>query len=303
MQGASRAHEGVKLSAVSRSYGDRRGVAVEALAGVSLCASHGSVLAIVGPSGCGKTTLLELICGLQRPDEGTIECQPAVLMPQRDLLLPWLSALDNAALALRIAGESRTRAREKAATLFSELGLAGFERAHPHELSGGMRQRVAFLRTLLSGKPVLCLDEPFGALDAITRQEMQEWLTGALVREPRTVVLVTHDVEEAIVLADRVAVLSPRPGRVLAEMNVNLPRPRERTGGEVIALRQRALRTLAKGAGRVAAHVGPIESRFGMAGGEQAPIDARFGMAGEQAPTDTHLGVAGGQSPNPEGRG
>ena len=132
-------------------------------------------------------------------------------------------------MALRIAGDSRARARTRGAGLFEELGLAGFERARPHELSGGMRQRVAFVRTLLSGKPVLCLDEPFGALDAITRQEMQEWLTGALVREPRTVVLVTHDVEEAIVLADRVAVLSPRPGRVVAELSVELPRPRSRT--------------------------------------------------------------------------
>jgi ABC-type nitrate/sulfonate/bicarbonate transport system ATPase subunit len=160
--------------------------------------------------------------------------------------LPWLNALDNAGLALRIGGDSRAGARTRASRMFAELGLEGFERARPHELSGGMRQRVAFLRTLLSGKPVLCLDEPFGALDAITRQEMQEWLTGALVREPRTTILVTHDVEEAIVLADRVAVLSPRPGRVLAELVVDLPRPRTRTEPEVIALREQALETLAR---------------------------------------------------------
>ena len=128
------------------------------------------MLAVVGPSGCGKTTLLELICGLQAPDDGALACAPAVLMPQRDLLLPWLSALDNAALA---PAHRRPRAgagaRARAAALFAELGLDGFEHARPGELSGGMRQRVAFLRTLLSGKPVLCLDEPFGALDAITR--------------------------------------------------------------------------------------------------------------------------------------
>ena len=134
-----------------------------------------------GPSGCGKTTLLELICGLQTPDAGSIECAPAVLMPQRDLLLPWLSALDNAALALRIAARTaRAGTRARASELFAELGLAGFERAHTYELSGGMRQRVAFVRTLLSGKQLLCLDEPFGALDAITRAEMQTWLAGAL---------------------------------------------------------------------------------------------------------------------------
>ena len=137
------------------------------------------------------------------------------------------------------AHEARARGQRS----FAELGLDGFERARPHELSGGMRQRVAFVRTLLSGKPVLCLDEPFGALDAITRQEMQEWLAGALVREPRTVVLVTHDVEEAIVLADRVAVLSPRPGRVVAELRVDLARPRARTD-PAVSLRERALALL-----------------------------------------------------------
>jgi ABC-type nitrate/sulfonate/bicarbonate transport system ATPase subunit len=245
----------VSLKGVSRAYRARRGAEVRALADVSLKAERGSVLAVVGPSGCGKTTLLELICGLQAPDSGAVECEPAVLMPQRDLLLPWLSALDNAVLALRIAGAPRARARTRGAALFEELGLEGFERARPHELSGGMRQRVAFARTLLSGKPVLCLDEPFGALDAITRQEMQGWLTGALASEPRTVVLVTHDVEEAIVLADLVAVLSPRPGRVVAELAIDLPRlppamggPRERTGDAVIALRERALHALDQGA-------------------------------------------------------
>ncbi len=165
-------------------------------------------------------------------------------MPQRDLLLPWLCALDNAALALRIAGLPRAEARARAAELFAELGLDGFEAAHPHELSGGMRQRVAFLRTLLSGKPVLCLDEPFGALDAITRAEMQAWLGRALAREPRTVVLVTHDVEEAILLADRVAVLSPRPGRVAHGARGRPPPPalthRRRGGGVARAGPERA---------------------------------------------------------------
>ena len=237
----------IVLEGISRDYRDRRGEIVRALAGVSLRAAAAELLAVVGPSGCGKTTLLELICGLQQPDHGRIRCAPAALMPQRDLLLPWLGALDNAALALRIAGLGRDRARRGAATLFAELGLGGFEHAHPSELSGGMRQRVAFLRTLLSGKRVLCLDEPFGALDAITRAEMQEWLSRALAREPRTVVLVTHDVEEAIVLADRVAVLSPRPGRVLAQLEVDLPRPRARTDGELIALREQALAALELG--------------------------------------------------------
>jgi ABC-type nitrate/sulfonate/bicarbonate transport system ATPase subunit len=142
------------------------------------------------------------------------------------------------------AAHRRREPRERAHPLFAQLGLEGFERARPHELSGGMRQRVAFLRTLLSGKPVLCLDEPFGALDALTRREMQEWLAGALAREARTVLLVTHDVEEAALLAERIVVLSPRPGRVVAELPVDLPRPRGATDPALVALRERALEAL-----------------------------------------------------------
>jgi ABC-type nitrate/sulfonate/bicarbonate transport system ATPase subunit len=237
----------IVVKEVSRRYATGRGAHVSALERVSLRAARGELLAVVGPSGCGKSTLLELLCGLQSPDAGTIACAPAVLMPQRDLLLAWLSALDNAALALRVAGVSRARARASAALLFAELGLEGFEHCRPHELSGGMRQRVAFLRTLLAGKPVLCLDEPFGALDAITRSEMQQWLARSLAREPRTVVLVTHDVEEAILLADRVAVLSSRPGRVIAELEVGIAHPRLRTDPQVLALREDALAALATG--------------------------------------------------------
>ena len=238
----------IALSGVAHSYAAAAGPRVAALTDISLRAGRGEVLAVVGPSGCGKTTLLEILCRLLVAEHGTVRCPPAVLMPQRDLLLPWLTALDNAALALRIAGVPRAGARERARDLFAELGLEGFERARPHELSGGMRQRVAFARTLLSGKPVLCLDEPFGALDAITRAEMQDWLSATLARERRTVVLVTHDVEEAILLADSVVVLSPRPGRVLAELDVEIARPRTRTDADVAGLRERALEVLAAGA-------------------------------------------------------
>jgi NitT/TauT family transport system ATP-binding protein len=243
-----RAATAIELRGIERGFAGASGTRVQALAGLSLQVAPGELVALVGPSGCGKSTLLELICGLQRPDGGSVRSAPAVLMPQRDLLLPWLGALDNAALALRVAHLSRAAARERAAELFAELGLAGFEHARPGELSGGMRQRVAFLRTLLAGKPVLCLDEPFGALDAITRAEMQDWLARALAGEPRTVVLVTHDVEEAVLLADRVLVLSPRPGRVVGELAIGLPRPRERTGSELVAWRERALALLAAGA-------------------------------------------------------
>jgi ABC-type nitrate/sulfonate/bicarbonate transport system ATPase subunit len=230
---------GVKLAGVAKRFG-----AVEALSDVSLRARPGETLAVVGPSGCGKSTLLELVCGLQAPDAGTVEAPPAALMPQHDGLLPWLSALDNAGLALRVAGRSKGEARAAAHAHFAAFGLEGFEGSRPGELSGGMRQRVAFLRTLLAGRPLLCLDEPFGALDALTRAQLQRWLAGALMREPRTVLLVTHDVEEAVLLADRIVLLSPRPGRVVAELTVELPRPRERTDPKVVELRERALRAL-----------------------------------------------------------
>jgi len=223
----------------------RRGTPpVTALDGLSLDARPGEIVAVVGPSGCGKTTLLELVCGLTEPDAGTVQAAPAALMAQRDLLLPWRSAVDNAALALRVAGVTRADARAQASALLRGFGLDGFEHARPYELSGGMRQRVAFARTLLSGRTVLCLDEPFASLDALTRQEMQDWLAGALATAPRTVVLVTHDVEEAIVLADRVLVMSPRPGRVVGALDVDVERPRRRTDPRLVALRERALQHL-----------------------------------------------------------
>ena len=220
------------------------GGTVHALADVSLHAGAGEVVTVVGPSGCGKSTLLELICGLQPPDGGTIACAPAALMPQRDLLLPWLTALDNAAVALRAGGMKRDAARAAAAPWLERFGLGGFEQTHPAQLSGGMRQRVSFLRSLLAGKPVLALDEPFAALDAITRAEMQSWLARVLASEPRTVVLVTHDVEEAVLLGDRVVIMSARPGRVVHELAVAARRPRRRTDREIVALRESVLEAL-----------------------------------------------------------
>jgi ABC-type nitrate/sulfonate/bicarbonate transport system ATPase subunit len=239
--------EAIRVELVSRTFATRRGP-VPALAGMSLRAAAGEIVAVVGPSGCGKSTLLELICGLQQPDAGIVEAQPAALMPQRDVLLPWLGALDNACLALRARGMARARARALAAPWLERFGLAGFEHTRPAELSGGMRQRISFLRTLLAGKPVLALDEPFAALDALTRVQMQGWLAEMLVSEPRTVLLVTHDVEEAVVLADRVVIMSPRPGRVLTELVIEAPRPRQRTDPELLAIAQRAFAALGVGA-------------------------------------------------------
>jgi ABC-type nitrate/sulfonate/bicarbonate transport system ATPase subunit len=234
---------GIVLSRVERRYRVRRRRNVTALSGLDLEVRSAEVVAVVGPSGCGKSTLLELVAGLGQPDAGAVTAvgradasgrrAVCAYMPQRDLLLPWRDALANAALALECQGVARAEARRRAEPLFERFGLAQFERSYPAALSGGMRQRVAFLRTLLAGRPLLLLDEPFGALDSITRASMQQWLADALAAEPRTVLLVTHDVREAIFLADRVAVMSPRPGRVLAELEVGLPRPRTRR--EVVA--------------------------------------------------------------------
>ena len=233
------AKEPLHIASVTRRY--RR---VTALEGIDLSVARHEVVAVVGPSGCGKSTLLELIAGLQQPDEGTVSSEEASYMPQRDLLLPWRDALANAALALECEGVPRSEARRRAEPLFERFGLAEFERTPPAELSGGMRQRVAFLRTLLPGRPLLLLDEPFGALDSITRASMQRWLADALAHDPRTVVLVTHDVEEAVFLADRVVVLSPRPGRVVAEIEVDLDRPRDVTSTGFGDVKRRALEAL-----------------------------------------------------------
>jgi ABC-type nitrate/sulfonate/bicarbonate transport system ATPase subunit len=240
---------GVVLRGVRRRFRE-----LTALDGLDLDLSPRELLAVVGPSGCGKSTLLELVAGLQQPDAGSVvaggTADPAgrraacAYMPQRDLLLPWRDALGNAALALECQGVPRAEARRRAEPLFERFGLARFERTRPAELSGGMRQRVAFLRTLLPGRPVLLLDEPFGALDAITRASMQEWLAGALLQEPRTTLLVTHDVEEAVFLADRVAVMSARPGRIIATLEVDLPRPRRLTDSRLVELRRMALEAL-----------------------------------------------------------
>jgi ABC-type nitrate/sulfonate/bicarbonate transport system ATPase subunit len=223
------------------------------LDGVDLRVPVHSRLGIVGRSGAGKSTLLSVVAGLDDPDEGTVtvagearatrRLARCALMPQRDSLLPWRTALDNACLALENRGLSRAQARRLAAPHFVRLGLAGAERLRPARLSGGMRQRVAFLRTLLAGKDVLLLDEPFGALDAITRGELQEWLARVLADEPRTVLLVTHDVEEALLLCERVVVLSG--GRIVAQLEVDVPREGPRrdvvTSAAFVELREQLL--------------------------------------------------------------
>jgi len=220
----------IAVERVSHRFGD-----VEVLDGVDLAVVEGGFVSLVGPSGCGKSTLLRILAGLLPPSSGdarlggrSVVGRPggAAFMPQRDLLLPWRRALGNATVGAEVSGVDRREAERRAAALFERFGLAGFERAWPVELSGGMRQRLALLRTFLCGRDVLLLDEPFGALDAITRRDMHGWLQEVLEADRRTVLLVTHDVEEALVLSDEVVVLSDRPGRVVERMPVELPRPR-----------------------------------------------------------------------------
>lgn len=202
---------------------------------VDLTVQAGEFVSIVGPSGCGKSTLLNMIAGLEQPSSGEIVISgrsapdrlgSAAYMHQKDLLLPWRTVLGNAILALEIAGVPKPVGHARAEALLDRFGLKGFESAYPATLSGGMRQRAAFLRTVLSDRPLLLLDEPFGALDALTRSMMQEWLLSVWDDLGRTVLFVTHDVEEAIFLSDRVLVMSARPGRLVHERAVDLPRPR-----------------------------------------------------------------------------
>lgn len=225
------------------------------LDGIDLSIPAESRVSFVGPSGCGKSTLLLMIAGLLKLQSGSITVGEATepsgrlrqcaLMPQQDLLLPWRTALDNACLALENRGTSRAAARRKAQPLFEHFGLASFEQSYPAQLSGGMRQRVSFLRTLMADKAVFLLDEPFGALDAISRAAMQEWLLSAMAEVPKTIVLVTHDVEEALLLANTVVVFSSRPARILDVIDVKLPARENRletvSDPEFVALKHRAL--------------------------------------------------------------
>ena len=210
-----------------------------AVAGANLKIAQGEFVSLVGPSGCGKSTLFNIIAGLLPPDaDGSLLLGGAPqrdgqllgkvsFMPQRDLLFPWRTVLDNAILALEVEGVPRRQARERAAAMLPEFGLKGFADHYPHQLSGGMRQRVALMRTFLFERDLLLLDEPFGALDALTRSRMQHWLLDIWARHRRTVLFITHDIDEAIVLGDRVLVMTARPGTIKSETRIDLPRPRD----------------------------------------------------------------------------
>ncbi len=227
----------IRIESVHKSYvidGKRQAV----LDGVDLTVNEGEFVSIIGPSGCGKSTLLNIIAGLDQPDSGIVELSGERLgsrggrlgrtgyMQQKDLLMPWRSVLDNTVLGLELRGMPRRQARERALEFTEEFGLKGFEHHYPFALSGGMRQRAAFLRTMLLDQDVVLLDEPFGALDALTRVQMQEWLLRLWDSLNKTILLITHDVDEALLLSDRVCLLTARPGRTTMVLEVTLPRPR-----------------------------------------------------------------------------
>jgi ABC-type nitrate/sulfonate/bicarbonate transport system ATPase subunit len=229
---------------------------VPVLHGVDLAIENGEFVVLVGPSGCGKSTLFNIIAGLLQPTEGRVlidgEDATATIgrvgyMLQKDLLLPWRTVLDNVILGMEIQGKSLKEARERALPLLQKYGLAGFEYLYPNSLSGGMRQRAALLRTLLFDTDVILLDEPFGALDAQTKLHMQEWLMQLWSDFKKTVVFVTHDVEEAIYLSDEIHVMGTRPGRILETIPISIPRSRARTTAltpEFIAVKERCLNLL-----------------------------------------------------------
>jgi ABC-type nitrate/sulfonate/bicarbonate transport system ATPase subunit len=224
----------IELKHISKTFTGMDRV-VPVLDDVSFRVMPGEFVTVTGASGSGKSTLFNLCVGLLEPDKGEIlidgvkpENRTGLVgyMPQRDLLLPWRSVLDNVIIPLELHGLPKKEARQKALDMLPKFGLEHFENEYPAALSGGMRQRAALLRTWLTGRSTLLLDEPFGALDALTRKELQNWLLKVWQEFGRTVIFITHDVEEAVYLADRVIVLSARPGRVKRELKVDLPRPR-----------------------------------------------------------------------------
>jgi len=239
------------LRNLGKTFGTTR-----ALADVDLKVERGEFVTVVGPSGCGKSTLFNIVAGLEEPDGGsTLRFEDRSVaashllgkvsfMPQRDLLLAWRNVIENAILPMEIEGRSKAEARAEAERMLPEFGLAGFGDKYPHELSGGMRQRVALMRTFMFRRDLMLLDEPFGALDALTRTMMQRWLLDVWQKHRRTVLFITHDVDEAIFLGDRVLVMSARPGRIKLERKVSLPRPRQAdlvTSPEFIDLKRELL--------------------------------------------------------------
>jgi len=225
----------IELRSVAKTYRSRRGEEVDALVGVTLDVRDKEFVSLVGPSGCGKSTLLKLVAGLVPATRGEIAIDGRMVREpfpdvgfvfQSAVLLPWRTVLDNVLFSIEMLGQPRDSYRARADALIELTGLSGFERKYPWELSGGMQQRVALCRALVHDPSLLLMDEPFGALDAMTREEMGFELLRVWEGRPKTILFVTHSIPEAILLADRVIVMSPRPGRIARVLEIALPRPR-----------------------------------------------------------------------------
>ena len=247
----------ISLRRLSKAFGD-----LDVLGVMDLDVGRGEFVSILGPSGCGKSTLLSILSGIEEATTGEITIhgaplnqsgQPFAWMPQNDALLPWRTVVDNVGLGYQVAGRlSKRAARDQARLLLPAFGLEEFSRALPYQLSGGMRQRVALARTIAQGRDMLLLDEPFGALDAITRTELQLWLEQIWGVDRPTVILITHDVREAVLLSDRIYVFSDRPAQIAAEFEVPLDRPRAiemLAGAQATQLELDLLRALHVGSG------------------------------------------------------
>ncbi len=244
------------IHSLSKTFKNSTSLNVSVLKNIDLYVNEGELVALIGPSGCGKTTLLDCIAGLAAYDSGVILVSDDKVvqgkhlvsyMMQEDGLLPWRHVIDNVMLPLEIKGVNKNNAKKQALPLLQQFELSGFEKHYPGELSGGMRQRVALARTYLVGRNVMLMDEPFSRLDALTKTALELWFLDIWQKNRKTVLFVTHDIDEAILLADRIYVLSTRPGRVIAEYRVSIPRPREfdaSTTFQFIALKKKLLQAL-----------------------------------------------------------
>jgi NitT/TauT family transport system ATP-binding protein len=246
---AASTHLALCARALEKRYSDRRRGAIQALGPVDLDVARGEFVCVVGPSGCGKSTLLRIAAGLTRPSEGTVEVRiadearaPFAMVFQDYGIYPWKTVADNVQFGLQMAGYDKHQRRDIAAQWLGRLGLAEFAGAYPDSLSGGMRQRVAIARALAVDPDVLLMDEPFAALDAQLREVLQDELLSMWQARRRTVLFVTHSLEEALILGDRVIVMSSRPGTIVASVDVPIPRPRSgdaRTAPEFGQLRSK----------------------------------------------------------------
>jgi ABC-type nitrate/sulfonate/bicarbonate transport system ATPase subunit len=242
----------ITIENINRIYRDTKGNPLYALKDVNIAIEKGEFVSIVGPSGCGKTTLLRLIAGLDRPQSGTLSIDGAEIAGagyergyifQQATLFPWATVYENVATGLK-ARKVYKQHKERVQEYISMIGLGGFENSYPHEISGGMAQRVAIIRSLINEPKVLLLDEPLGALDAFKRMELQELLRDVWKKTGTTMVMVTHDVDEAISLSERIVIMSPRPGRIVDIIGIELGNVRERTGDDFIAIRKKILESL-----------------------------------------------------------